>query len=68
MYVEELTIPHTELFAPCETSIVTRIGTCVCTRFGVSLGTGAPVALQGNISCLAPFEPISMNQDDSKAV
>ena len=47
MYVEELTIPHTEFFVPCENSIVTQISTCtcVCMRSGVSLGTGALVAL-----------------------
>ena len=36
------------------------------TRSGSSLGTGAIPAYYGNILCLAPFEPISMNQDDSK--
>jgi hypothetical protein len=36
------------------------------TRFGPSLGTGALVAILGNIWCSAPFEPILMNQDDSK--
>ena len=53
MYVEELTIPHTEFFAPCENSIVTQISTCVC-RAGQVLQavctpsfTAVPVRLHG---------------------
>ena len=41
MCVEELIIPHTVFFVPCENSIVSQTSACVCTRSGSSLGTGA---------------------------
>ena len=66
MYVEVLLVPHWKLQIPCKKSIVSWTSAYVCNGYGSTLGTGAPVALLGNISCLAPFEPILMNQDYSK--